>query len=189
MFKDIKYGLHWPITDKAGTKLKEVSIKTLTVKEHRELFQLETENDELQLKEFIKASAGLSSDQLSLLVVPDFNSIKFEVVNLINSKTIELIDDKDFDMFAPKLLIPIEGDDGQKIKGYKLKPPTVATTALMDLHKDEWDRTMFISQSCTGLSFTELFKLSLPDWNQLQGGLCDFLQKKADFYHQKTSKS
>jgi hypothetical protein len=89
----------------------------------------------------------------------------------------------------PVLLVPFQGDDGQDKTTYKLRPPSVATTDLMDSHDDEWDRTLFISTSCSGFSREELERMSLPDWNQLQERLIDFLQKSADFFRQKTLKS
>lgn len=87
-----------------------------------------------------------------------------------------------FDINRPTLLIPITGDDGKEITSYKLKPPTVHITDLMDTYEDEWTRTIFISVSCTGLSEKELELLSLPDWNQLQERLMDFLGKSAAFF-------
>lgn len=104
-------------------------------------------------------------------------------VDLIN-KQIEALEDAsgDFDVDAPALLIPIECDDGSTKSSYKLKPPTVAMTDMMDEYDDEWKRTIFISQSCTGFTESELLRLSVPDWNQLQKRLIDFLGEAADYF-------
>lgn len=99
------------------------------------------------------------------------------------------IDETVFKSESPELLITFVGDDGQDKTGYKLRPPTVATTDLMEAHEGDWDRTLFISTSCTGFSRDELERMSLPDWNQLQERLIDFLQKPADFFRRETSKS
>ncbi|WP_421854470.1 hypothetical protein [Marinomonas sp.] len=61
-------------------------------------------------------------------------------------------------------------------------------TDLMDTHEDEWERTIFISSSCSGFTKDELARLSLPDWNQLQERLIDFLERPADYFRPKTSK-
>ncbi len=96
------------------------------------------------------------------------------------------IDKQKFNVNRPQLLIPIVGDDGKSVTCYKLKPPTVHITDLMDTYDDEWERTIFISANCTGLSENELGLLCLPDWNQLQGRLIDFLAQSAEYFRQKT---
>jgi hypothetical protein len=110
------------------------------------------------------------------------------VLELINTTASQLMEDE-FDNAIPALLIPIQGDDGQEKPCYKLRPPTVATTDLMDTYSNEWERTIFISSSCSGFSQAELERLSLPDWNQLQERLIDFLEQPADYFRPKTSKS
>lgn len=92
------------------------------------------------------------------------------------------IDAAVFNHDEPVLLIPFQGDDGQDKTSYKLRPPSVGTTDLMEKHKDEWERTLFISTSCSGFSPAELERMSLPDWNQLQERLIDFLERSADFF-------
>lgn len=96
------------------------------------------------------------------------------------------INKQKFDINRPTLLIPITGDNGKTIHSYKLKPPTVHITDLMDTYEDEWTRTIFISVSCTGLTEKELQLFSLPDWNQLQERLIDFLGQSAEYFRQKT---
>jgi hypothetical protein len=85
---------------------------------------------------------------------------------------------------APILLVPFIGDDGQKKSCYKLKLPTVGVTDAMDVYDDDFERALFISSACTGFSPIELERMSIPDWNHLQGRLTDFLTKMADYFHQ-----
>lgn len=184
MFESKTHLLAWPIKDDKGQELTKVTINLLTMGQHRELSKKDTD----QLRGFISASTGLSTKELKSLVRPDYNSIRELVLELMNASAATLIDG--FDSSAdPVLLNPFQGDDGQDKTSYVLRPPTVATTDLMETHKDEWERTLFISASCSGFSHTELERLSLPDWNLLQERLIDFLEESADFFRQKTLKS
>ncbi|USD30868.1 phage tail assembly protein [Pseudoalteromonas sp. SCSIO 43201] len=188
MFKAKTHDLVWPIEDASGKPCKTVKVVTLTMGQHRELSDDHKGDDTALLRACICESTGLGKNELKKLVTPDYNSIQSLALELMQSPGSKLIDGK-FNKDEPTLLVPFQGDDGREVTGYKLRPPTVATTDLMDSHNDEWERTLFISASCTGFSHTELERMSLPDWNQLQERLIDFLQKSADYFRQKTSKS
>lgn len=182
------HNLVWPIEDDKGQPLNQVNIHTITVGQQRELTRHHQHDDNQLLWECICLSTGLTSSELKRLVTPDFNSIREQVLELMQSNAATLLDGE-FDLNEPTLLLPIQGDDGQEKTGYKLRPPTVATTELMETHQDEWERTLFISASCCGFTHQELTRLSLPDWNQLQERLIDFLQQPADFFRQEMLKS
>mgnify|MGYP000099790994 CR=1 FL=1 len=188
MFKQ-EHQLNWPIEDDKSQPVKTVVINTLTMGQHREFSQQHNDEDSKLLRVCISASSGLTVAELKRLTTPDYTSIENQVLELMHFKASQLMDSGEFDIDEPTLLVPFTGDDGLEKTAYKLRPPTVATTDLMDTHKDEWDRTLFISSSCTGFSPDELARMSLPDWNQLQERLIDFLQKSADFFRQKTLKS
>lgn len=187
MFEPKKHPLVWPIENES---LESVTIHTLTMGQHRELSEKNKANktDTKLLRACISESTGLSEIMLKKLVTPDYTSIQNHVLELMNAKASTLMEEE-FDPEAPALLIPILGDDRQDKTHYKLRPPTVATTDLMDTHEDEWERTIFISSSCSGFTKDELERLSLPDWNQLQERLIDFLEQPADYFRPKTSKS
>lgn len=182
------HDLNWPIDDDKSQQLKTVVVKTLTMGQHRELSKKHKGDDNAILRGCICASTGLTLDELKRLVTPDYNSIQSKVLELMQS-TAGTLKPEGFDPDEPALLITFQGDDGKDKTAYKLRPPTVATTDLMDTHDDEWERTLFISASCSGFSNQELERMSLPDWNQLQERLIDFLQKSADYFRQGTLKS
>ncbi|MBJ7540031.1 phage tail assembly protein [Marinomonas transparens] len=190
MFKPRTHDLVWSIKDDKGQPIDAVSVDVITMGQHRALSQGKNqEADEVKLlRACISKSTGLPESTLKSLVTPDYNSVQDQVLELMTITADKLIEG-DFDLNSPTLLIPIQGDDGQEKSTYKLRPPTVATTDLMDSHDDEWQRTIFISSSCSGFSQSELESLSLPDWNQLQERLIDFLGKSADFFRQEMSKS
>ena len=98
------------------------------------------------------------------------------------------IDECKLDYDNPELLVPITGDDGNEISSYRILPPTVDTTDMMEEYQDLYDKTIFVSMKCTGLSQEELESLSVPDWNLMQERLSDFLTESADYFRQETSK-
>ncbi|EMY6817436.1 phage tail assembly protein [Vibrio parahaemolyticus] len=187
MFKKT-HDLVWPIEDDKGQSLATVQVNTVTMGEHRELSKAHKGDDNKLLRACICKSTGLTESELKKLVTPDYNSIQDKVLELMQSAAGTLMDGE-FNPDEPTLLQSFQGDDGQDKTGYKLRPPTVATTDLMDTYDDEWERTLFISASCSGFSHEELARMSLPDWNQLQERLIDFLQKSADYFRRETSKS
>lgn len=180
--------LNWPIEDDKSESLEKVVVKVMTMGRNRELMKKHKGDDSALTRACICESTGLTVEEVKRLVTPDFNSVQNLVFELLGNKTGE-INSEGFDPDSPDLLVPIQSDDGSEKTGYKLRPPTVATTDLMDQHEDEWERTLFVSSSCTGFSQSELERMSLPDWNQLQERLIDFLQRSADYFRQKTLKS
>jgi hypothetical protein len=190
MFEPKKHPLVWPIESEKSEPIQTVIIHTITMGQHRELSEKHKANktDTKLLRACISESTGLTEKELKTLVTPDYTSIQNYVLELMNTSATQFIEGE-FDKALPTLLVPIQGDDGQQKSSYKLRPPTVGTTDLMDSHQNEWERTVFISSSCSGFSHAELERLSLPDWNQLQERLIDFLDKPADYFRQKTSKS
>ncbi|MGI2228135.1 phage tail assembly protein [Shewanella frigidimarina] len=188
MFEPKSHNLVWPIEDDKKQPLTSVPVKLLTMGQHREMSKAHKGKETDLLRACICASTGLTLSEVKCLVTPDYTSLQEQVLDLMHISAAQLIEG--FDTSAePVLLAPFQGDDGQDKTGYTLRPPTVATTDLMDTHKDEWERTLFISSSCSGFSREELERFSLPDWNLLQERLIDFLEKSADFFRQKTLKS
>ena len=84
------------------------------------------------------------------------------------------------------LLIPIKAV-GREVDRLSLQVPAMKATKVMRKMKTAQERADFISAHCTGLSLVEITRLSVPDWNQLQERLNDFLNKPADFFQSATS--
>lgn len=188
MFEPKTHQLVWPIEDEQKQPIQTIQIQPITMGQHRNLSKTHKADDTKLLRACIIESTSLTETWLKQLVTPDYTSVQNQVLELINTTASQLMEDE-FDNAIPALLIPIQGDDGQEKTSYKLRPPTVATTDLMDTYSNEWERTIFISSSCSGFSQAELERLSLPDWNQLQERLIDFLEQPADYFRPKTSKS
>lgn len=182
------HSLRWPIKDGKGQPLSLVTFRTLTVKQHHDLTEEYKGDDKGLDRAVICASTGLALDDIARLVTADFNTIKHQVFTLTGSKSSDFLGGK-FDVDSPVLLVPFKGADGKDRTQYALKPPTVAATDLMDTYTSEWDKTLFISANCSGFSSSEIESMSLPDFNQLQERLIDFLQNSADFFPLETLKS
>ncbi|WP_125782824.1 phage tail assembly protein [Pseudoalteromonas rubra] len=173
--------LKWPINIDGDQSIENVTIAPLTVGQERELSKIHKDDEKKMLRACIVKSTGLTEQQMLQLVAPDYTTISREVLALMTKPASEF-SSQDIEHDSPVLLHPIVGDTGEQITSYTIKPPTVQCTDMMDAHKDEWERTMFISASCSGLSATELSRLSLPDWTQMQNRLLDFLTEPADFF-------
>lgn len=185
--------LRWPIEDDKSQPLTHINFKTLSIKQHNHLVKQHKGKDKALERAIICESTGLTLQEMGRLVTADFNTIQHHVFSLTNGNTGDLLSAKlgtrCFNPDKPQLLIPIQGDDGQDKTQYSLKPPTLATTDIMESYDGEWEKTLFISASCTGFTQSEIESMSLPDFNQLQDRLVDFLQQSADFFPQETSTS
>ena len=179
-----QHKLHWPISID-GSHVDTVEIKTVTVEQHRKAFKDNDGDDKALIRALICESTGLTPAQQKQLTVPDYNSIQAQVIAFVEKPSSEFLDEK-LQLYKPTLLVPITGADGKLIKSYRLTPPTVELTDVMEAHDDDWDQTMLLTMSCTGLSQSDIMSLALPDWTFMQNSLADFLQKKAEFFRQKT---
>ncbi len=176
--------------DKALLRSCIVSSTSLSVNDIKQLIAPDYTSLQNQVVDFLKKPAkfyleDVFEEQL-IILNEQYQSLLEAKANQseIDAVIVE-IDKQKFDVNRPQLLIPITGDDGKPVTRYKLKPPTVHVTDLMDTYDDEWERTIFISANCTGLSEKELELFSLPDWTQLQERLIDFLAQSADYFRQK----
>lgn len=178
--------LRWPIDDDKSNSLTLITFKLLSISQHKALVKQHEGQDKALERAVICESTGLTLAEVGKLVTADFNTIKHQVFTLTGSnaediaKLSKATENASKDMHP--LLVSIKGDDGQDITQYRLKPPTVATTDVMESYQDEWEKTLFISTSCTGLGKHQIESLSLPDFNQLQERLIDFLHKSADYF-------
>jgi len=179
MFETKVHVLGWPIDN---NKVKEVAFQLLTMGSYKKI-----QDDKNSDREYIKACTRLTDERIKQLVAPDYKAIKNITEDLLtNSAETFFKKTNKFNPDAPDLLMPFVGDDGVEKKAYKLKPPTVETTDLMDSYETEWERTIFISATCTGFSPGELEQMSMPDWMHLQERLLSFLSETTDFFHSQT---
>ena len=182
-FKPEVLNLRWPIQSDNGDSITNLTLNVINHGDHANVLADTTEEREA-FGRFAGLSCALSASEVKRLKMPDWNTLRLKLSDLV-AKGSDFFFKRDgvtIDTDHPQLLIPIIADDGRKIEKVELQVPSVETTDLMQKQPDDNARSLFISMSCTGLSKSELDRLSAPDWNYLQGRISDFLNETADYY-------
>lgn len=184
--------LFQPFKDESGKDVTQLLLKPLTHGVHAEVLkEVDTDNERNVFDAFAFASAGLTADQVKKLSYPDYNSMVRCLSDYVSKSASFYFKQMglNVDVNTPQLLVPITGDNGDEITQVTLQVPTVQCIDIMNtLPSTGTARTTWLTQDCTGLSATELDRLSTMDWNQLQERLNDFLNKTADYFHSETLK-
>lgn len=178
--------LQWPIEIEGAATITVVEFKPFTVAEHRAALASVGRDEDDQFEALLLVATGLEPEVLEQVKRPDYVTLSkrlFEYVNQPASAFLGKIPDDPDD--AP-LLVPFKGV-GREIDRLTLQVPAMKATKVMRKLKTSEEKADFISAHCTGLSAPELGRMSVPDWNQLQGRLDNFLNKPADFFQTATS--
>ena len=141
-----------------------------------------------ELHEQIGAEQDSSAVDICAALVSELGIDESEVERLIGCPIMSLMVGEHNPKPAPErivLLSPIAGDSSKS--SYALKPPSVAAADIMETYPEEgMERTFFISTNCTAFRQAQIEQMALPDWNELQGRLIDFLEKPAEYYRDLT---
>ncbi|MCH9691008.1 MAG: phage tail assembly protein [Gammaproteobacteria bacterium] len=189
-FKPETMTLRWPIRSDQGKEVTQLILQSICHGDHAAA--LADKADERQaFARCARFSCGLTETEVKRLKMPDWNTLRLKISDLVSQDSEFFLQRAGIAINAdcPQLMIPIQGDDGRKIDSIALTVPTVETTDLMQKQQNELDRNAFISRSCTGLSSSELNRLSAPDWNYLQKRVGNFLNESADYFRSGTSTS
>ncbi|WP_018691322.1 phage tail assembly protein [Algicola sagamiensis] len=183
MYTPEVYQLHWPITGEDGQKKSAVTLHLISHGEHAKAVADEPD-ERTAFARFAQLSCGLNEKEVQQLKVPDWNYLCQQLSSMVTKESAYFFAKLDtaYEPDIPQLLLPILGDNGQTISSIQLTMPTVATTDVMLAQTDDEQKSRFITASCSGLSPSELDRLSAPDWNALQGRIHDFLHKTADYF-------
>lgn len=177
--------LHWPITDDKGQPLTQLTLQMVSHLDHVRVIEESDDNEEQAFVKFAHLACGLSHSEIKRLKMPDWNSIRLKLTELVTNGSDHFITQPDGD--SAWLLVPINGDDDSLIEQIELQIPSVETTEIMQKQATLEDKNLFITMSCTGLTKGEIAQLSAPDWNYLQGRISNFLNETADFFRGKIS--
>lgn len=181
--------LRWPLKG-PGTAVTVLALGLVLHADHAAV--LAANDDETKIfAEFARLSCGLTAEQVGDLKTPDWNKLRLKLSDLVAKPSSFFFQRAGiaFDADAPLLLHPITSDTGELITEIELQVPSVSTTELMKKQLNAEARSTFITMSCTGLSATEISRLSCPDWNHLQERINSFLNETADFFPAETSTS
>lgn len=181
--ESIKHFLLSPINEN-GDDMTELTFEPLTFSIYNSV-DVEQDND-LVVEEFTLALTGISAKAFDQLSSPDFNSITNIVTRLITKNSPDWLPGISVDNEKIQLALPIQGDSGNTIVEIELKVPSVKTRKIYKAQSTDEQKQAFITHACTGLSEAEINKLFMPDWNQLQGCIDNFLNQQAGFFQKKT---
>lgn len=191
-FKPIQIMLLFPIEVDDKPDINDVTIGLIDKATHKRLFKLYDEDDPTHFfMALIEESCDLSSAEVERLSMPDYNTI-VEVLSDLVSKTSEYLIQKNksnsqMDEDEPELYCPIKDDTGMEITFFKIRVPTVKSLTLMNSFKEEETKSIFILKDCTGLTDSEINRLTMPDYNYLTERVNHFLYQPASYFHPKTS--
>jgi len=178
--------LRFPIDTAGGERLEVVSLRAFSVADHREAIAKAGEHEDDHFEALLRMASGLSVEDLEAIKRPDYVSLSrliHEYVSLPASYFQERLPENPDSV---ELLVPVKGI-GRTIERLDLEVPPMKVTKAMRKLKTDDERADFCSAHCTGLSVPEVQRLSVPDWNQLQGRLNSFLNEPADFFPRMTS--
>ena len=167
-----------------GERLEALTLRPVTKAEYDE-HVVPLDNGTQQFVAMATLATGLPEKVIKQLKRPDFNSLAAWLREMSGKSADEFRDITDPD--APELLVPITGDDGRQIDQVTLEVPGLEATILMEKKPNLEDQNWFINIHCTGLSRSELGRLSLPDWNQIQARITRFLADTGDCFRGVTS--
>lgn len=166
--------------------LKEIELNMLSRDTWREVVARGGDDVDMVYREIIKASSGLSDDDLKRLCMPDYNSLLAKVEDMFGKPSGFWFDVLGVNMGLDDrnvlpLLKPLETLEWGDIDQIELKYPSVASVDLMNKQPAE-KQTDFIVSDCTGLGPDELGQLSVPDWRALEARVIDFLSQTGSFF-------
>ncbi len=171
-----------PITDN-DKEITELTFEPLTFSVYDDI-DVEQDND-LVVEEFTLALTGISGKAFDQLSSPDFNSISDIVFRLVTKNSVDWLPGIKISNDKIPLALPIQGDDGRTIAEIEFKVPSVKTRKIYKAQPTDKQKQAFITHACTGLSEAEIGRLFMPDWNQAQGNIDNFLNQQAGFFQTK----
>lgn len=186
-WKPKSHTLQWPIAIEGAAPITVVEMKAFTVGEHRAALATVSKDEDDQFEALLLVATGLEPKVLEQIKRPDYVTLSGILYEYVKKSASELMGVAPKDPDDVPLLVPIQGV-GRTIERLALEVPAMKATKVMRKLKTADERSDFISGACTGLSTPELMRLSVPDWNQLQDRVGDFLNKPADYFQSVTSK-
>lgn len=173
------YPLRWPLKDDQGRTVDTLTFRPILHGEHAEVLAKHTDDDD-RLIALLELATGQTPALLETLRKPDYNSLAARIAELVNQDAAHFMSET-IDPDNPRLLVPID-TGGQRLERLTIEVPSLKASREMQKIGDPQKRSEFITAHCTGLMLPDLAELSVPDWNQLQGRLDDFLNEPASSF-------
>jgi hypothetical protein len=178
--------LHWPVTTADGVKITSLELRPFDVAEHRAALLRAGEDEDARFEELAILATGQAREVIEELKRPDYISLSLRLSEYINLPASFFLAETPTDPDDAPLLMPIKSF-GREIDRLQLQVPTMKATKAMTKLKDTHEQSVFISAHCTGIAATDITRLCVPDWTQLQERLHDFLNQPAAYFQKATS--
>lgn len=179
--------LNWPVQLTDGSTLSVLELYPFNVTEHRAALARAGTDEDARFEALAMLATGLPLEAIEELKRPDYVSLAAFLADYVNQPAYYFTGKKPENPDDVPLLVPIRSF-GQTVDRIRLQVPTMKATKVMMAERNPDKAAEFISSQCTGIAASDIGKLSLPDWTQLQGRLGDFLNKPAAFFRTATSK-
>ncbi|HCH5255475.1 TPA: phage tail assembly protein [Vibrio parahaemolyticus] len=179
----ITHHLLHPITVD-DTEITELTFEPLTFSIYSGV-DVEQDDQDVVVEEFTLALTGISEKAFDKLSTPDFNSVEKIIFRLVTKNSPDWLPGIEIGSEKIQLALPIVADDGRTITEIELKVPSVKTRKIYKAQPTDKQKQAFITHACSGLSEAEVGKLFMPDWNQLQVNIDNFLNQQAGFFQTK----
>lgn len=186
-WKPEPHTLQWPLERANAAPLTAVTLRPFTVAEHRAALAGVGDDEDDQFEALLLMATGLEQADLEQIKRPDYVSLSGLVHDYVRLPASYFLGSAPADPDDAPLLVPIKAF-GRDVDRLCLQVPAMKATKIMRKLKTVDERSIFISAHCTGLSTEDVTRLSVPDWNQLQARLNDFLNKPAAYFQSATSK-
>lgn len=186
-WKPTPHPLQWPIERANSEPLTAVTLRAFSVAEHRAALADVSADEDDQFEALLLLATGLDADVLEEIKRPDYVSLSKLLHEYVTMPASYFLGANPEDPDDAALLVPIKAF-GRAVDRLTIQVPAMKATKIMRKLKTGTQRADFISSHCTGLSPDDITRLSVPDWNQLQVRLDDFLNKPAAYFQSATSK-
>lgn len=172
----------FPVKGDKGESIASVTLKIPTFKQYKTA-KIETEDEDSFVEHLITACTGLTQKEVGRLKTPDYNELEYHIRDYCTrpSEFFLQTDNQHIKKDKPQLLVPIGN-----LKEVELTVPSVKASRVMgkvvDSESEPYAQAEYITKACSDLSENQINQLSIPDWNQLQGRINDFLNQRSAFF-------
>lgn len=169
----------------APREVTELTFRPFHYGEYKDaLAKVDTNDDDAVFEALAVLATGEPLAVIEQLKQPDYIALSQQVAKYVQSSTEDYLG-APADPDEVELLIPVDLD-GQLRTSLRLTMPALKAVKIMKKLRTGDERSAWITAHCASLfAATDCRALSIPDWNQLQGRINDFLNEPAAFF-QKT---
>lgn len=166
-------------------EIAELTFRPFTYGEYRDaLAKVDEKDDDAVFEALAMLATGEPLAVIEQLKQPDYIALAQQVKKYVKSSTEDYLG-APADPDVIELLMPID-DAGQPRTSVRLTMPALKAVKVMKKIIGGDKRSAWITAHCAGFFAPDDCRaLSIPDWNQLQGRIGDFLNQPAAFF-QKT---